>query len=214
MCNIFPEIITIGVTPVGYQHIPQRVPVRCVIAVGAIADLHIAVVFIRRPQSPKAIEEIRQSPPALLTYVCFVKNRITLKKPIRYTQCIAQRLPAFAKNYLQRMREPLVKVIILLHMPEFVYRQLLMPGQAADIKAILLRCEVKLAPERRQAHISIRNGSLILQHYAYLLLLIADSWLNSPIHLLNDACHPPGNRIKSGWKYNFCRRCVHLAPFD
>ena len=72
--------------------------------------------------------------------MCFVKNSITFKKPVGYGQVITQSLPAFAKKHTHYFGNAHIKIIVLLHMPEFVYGQLLGPGQTADIKAILFGC--------------------------------------------------------------------------
>ena len=66
-----------------------------------------------------------------------VENGVTFKKPIGYGKRITQRLSAFAKKHFQYMGYTNIKIIVLLHMPEFMDGQLLVPGQATHITTIL-----------------------------------------------------------------------------
>jgi len=59
-------------------------------------------------------------------------------------------------------------------MPVFVDGQHPGPGKAAEVKAVLFRCQLELAAKGRQAHIAIGDGGLVLQDNVYLPLTGSD----------------------------------------
>jgi hypothetical protein len=59
-------------------------------------------------------------------------------------------------------------------MAVFMHGQHIVPGQAAQLKAVLGWGKVKLAPERAQRHITVRHGGIGLQDDAYFLLAAAN----------------------------------------
>ena len=71
-------------------------------------------------------------------------------------------------------------------MPVFMDRQHLLPGQAAQVKAILLRRQLELAAKRRQLHIAVGDDCLVLENDIDLFLSAADRRQGSPAQTMDD----------------------------
>ena len=74
-------------------------------------------------------------------------------------------------------------------MAVFMDSQHLLPGKAAQIKAILFGCQLKFAPEGRKLYIAIGNNGLILEDDIDLPLRMTDSRQCSVAQRVYDGRH-------------------------
>jgi hypothetical protein len=99
-------------------------------------------------------------------------------------------------------------------MPVFMNGQHLLPGKAAQIKAVLLGRQLEFAAKRGQRYITIGDGGLVLQHDIDLALGMTDGGECGLAKPVNDGGYLLGLRIQSGRKDDPRRIRIYLPPFQ
>ena len=98
MADFSPEIIPVGLAAVGYQQVPQRIPIGYIIAEGAVAQFHPGIAPPIGRQRTESVEEKGQPTPALLADQRLLVDGIPFPEPVGDSQAVGQGLPAFTKQ--------------------------------------------------------------------------------------------------------------------
>ena len=111
MADLPPEVIAVGLAAIGYQHIPQRIPIGHIVPERAVAQLHPGIMFVPGPERAIAVEEKGQPAPALVADEGLLVNGIPFPEPVGDGQTVGQGLPAFTKQIVKTAETPTLKLL-------------------------------------------------------------------------------------------------------
>jgi len=183
-----------------------------IIPVGAVAQFHPGVALACCPEGAVAIEKERKASPALVAYQGLLVDGVAFPEPVGDGQAIGERLTTFAEEIIEPFGEADAVIIILLYVAVFVDGQGLLPGQAAQLEAVLFGSELKFAPKRGEAYIAVGNYGLILEYNIDLALAPADGGQCSAAEGVNDGGHFPGTEVQAPGKDDAGSVRIDLLP--
>src|SRR6185312_589233 len=189
-----PELVAISLPSIRHEHIAQRVMIGDIVPKRAVAQLHPGIAFAAGPKGAVAVEEERQTAPALVADQRFLVNGIPLPEPVGYGQAVGKGLAPFSEEVIEEAGEAHPEIVVLLDVAVFMDSQQLLPGQATEIEAVLLGGQLEFAAEGRKAHIAVGDGGLVLQDDIDLPLRMADRRQRGPAQTMDNA----GDLLRNG----------------
>src|SRR5262249_26675792 len=141
-------------------------------------------------------------------------DRVALPEPVGYGQVVGERLTTLSEQVVKSTGEAYPEIIILLDVPVFVDGQHLCPGQATQLKAVLVRRKQEFAAKGCQAYIPVGDGSLVLEDDVDLVLRPAHGRQGRPAERSDDSRHLLGGAVQSDREDDTRRIRIELFPFE